>query len=282
MLRASLSLCRAAAASELPSTPFEALGLALPDDNNRYTTLDIKAAYKKTAKRVHPDVPGGCQRRFVLAQRAADILEGNPNDTRSWIGSVEFPASGSEAKPAPSSATSSASAADLKPTPPKPHTQQHGSQQYHSSQQHNAHHTTSHKYTSYHHQQSAHARSDTPPQQPDHLHQYRHSDNRHFVAEAAAAYYAWRDGRLRQHVTAEYARRRRCSSARKAERLKKPKTHRPERDVAYPESNLPMYGDSGASYDLVVNGNAAACYTLITCGVVLFFYCQYERSKLAF
>ena len=91
----------------LPKTPFEALGLAPPQSSRQYSATDIKAAYKKTALRVHPDVAGGSQRHFVLAQAALKLLETSPNDTTSWVGSSDFP--GSVPKP-PASAQSQAAA----------------------------------------------------------------------------------------------------------------------------------------------------------------------------
>jgi hypothetical protein len=91
---------RLSTSAVLPVTPFEALNLQPPTSTRRYAVNDIKAAYKRMALRVHPDVAGGDQRVFVLAQKAAKILEANPNDITSWCGTEDFPGSCTRPKPA--------------------------------------------------------------------------------------------------------------------------------------------------------------------------------------
>lgn len=345
----SASYTSASTPPRLAKTPFEALGLDVPTAVTQYTAADIKAAYKRTALKVHPDVPGGNQARFVQAQKAAAILERHPNDTTSWVGTDDFPggtrivsqpASSSNAKPtstnssAANSSSRDSSATETRRTSTATYAQQSNQQQQQrrrsadeydfsrSGGPASANEEQRRAATDYSYQQQqsaayrgpsrssatgeASARTSssggdsgaTTGRRPfDGVHDdpaaaaaagaaaytasYRSEhENRHWVGEMAARYYAMREGRYSEYMHAERFRRERVRSATMASpaAMHNSSTGSGGYDSDYPDT---VYGTSGIRYSPIFALNSAVGNAGLIWAIGLFFYTSYERSLLS-
>jgi len=281
----------------LPRTPFDALGLSPPKSLRHYTAADIKAAYKKTALRVHPDVAGGSQRHFVLAQAALKILEANPNDVTSWSGSKEFPGFIAPfPQPAPKAAPT-ASAASTRGAAAYGTTARRPSSSEFSEPGPNANRyadwadndVNGGKYgrdTAYsdHVPRSAHDPSN-PPRPPPRQGVKIPYVRRHWFNEAACYYYAAREGRLRQFMDDEAARKRDAAAAesdvkRRMRQAQAAGMTSPDVCMIWGEQK-PIFGEGYANIvEFVTMFNLSFASAIGYFGIALYFYGSYCYWKL--